>query len=182
MTSDFKLRQCIAKCLRPLHGAKRGDQQYNRFTHGYYLLGIDSLECQIEQALIRLRAVVLFGKKGPGGWRLPMNFAEREELKLSGNPVAILLSLFARSLDANGFDLNKHPSFEQYAGGFLFLDTPYRKLLVSLDSTILERYPPRPLPGLSTDSYWGVSLCPPNNLNFNDLADAYLGWPLAGSL
>jgi hypothetical protein len=152
MKSDIEIRDFVRQLL--LSCQVYGAHQINPFTGGSYMKGSDPIRVQVDKAFIRVKAMVEFGRSGPGGRRLPLNYNEREDLKATGNPDCVLFALWARSLDAHKFNLATHPAFEVYAAGFLSLDTPYREMMLASDPTVIRRYPPQPLEGLSKDSYW----------------------------
>lgn len=152
MKSEAELRDRVRELL--LRCQVDGMFQVNPVTGGSYLKGRDLFRVQVDQAFIRVKAMVEFGRNGPGGRRLPLNYNEREDLKASGEPDCVLFALWARSLEAKKFDLAGHPTFEVYVAGFLSLDTPYREMMFASDPTVIRRYPPQPLAGLSKDSHW----------------------------
>jgi hypothetical protein len=102
-------------------------------------------------AVKRLKARAWFEpQRPPDAAQLPLNQPEREAIKAGG--VNYIVSVFARSLDALGFDTETHPRFEGYARGVMA--SPSTPEHVRNDPDLLRRYPPTPLPGLSKHLIW----------------------------
>jgi hypothetical protein len=88
---------------------------------------------------------------------LPLNYDEREDLKhgLFGNMVA----WYARSLEDRDYDLQGHPSFDDYARGVMAAEERGEFVTFQYFSSadiaqMRERYPPRALDGLGPAVCW----------------------------
>jgi hypothetical protein len=78
---------------------------------------------------------------------LPLSYDEREELKHGG--LDHIVAWYARSLAALDFDVDKHPSFHDYACGALASGRiPWR------EDALEKRFSPRMLDGLGSGLYW----------------------------
>ena len=86
---------------------------------------------------------------------LPLSGEERGDLKYK-DPLGHLVTQFSNSLEANGWDMNGHPSFEAYARGVIA--SPFAADLVWKDNAIRKRYPPRELDYIHPGMIW--RLCP----------------------
>jgi hypothetical protein len=63
-----------------------------------------------------------------------------------------MVAWYARSWEAQGYDLEEHPSFYDYACGVMAsLETPS---FITEDGKLRNRFPPRPLPGLGSGLMW----------------------------
>jgi hypothetical protein len=93
-----------------------------------------------------------FAEDGPPDLQpLPLGYGEREKLK-DGSEKHILAH-YARSLADQNYDVEKHPSFHDYACGWMA--SPVAQNLSAANSAELrKRFPPRPLDGLDSDLYW----------------------------
>ena len=92
-----------------------------------------------------------FARENPGMPPLPVSYNEREEYKGRGG-VHSIVSVYARSLVAQNYDVGRHPSFERYACGVLA--SPLAPGFVTQDEELRRRFPPRPLDGLGSGLYW----------------------------
>ena len=82
---------------------------------------------------------------------LPLSYDEREDLKTGG--LSTIVALFARSLENRDYDLEEHPSFDDYARGVMASDhMGYPG--IKEDEQLKKRFPPRPLNGLGPGLYW----------------------------
>ena len=78
----------------------------------------DAIGPQKEAACRALRAQQRFAKDGPpDAPQLPLSYGAREKLKVGGLPHVV--ALYARSLEALDYDVDEHPSFDEYAGGVM---------------------------------------------------------------
>ena len=78
---------------------------------------------------------------------LPLNYGDREDLKHGG--IDHVVALYARSLMANEYDVEAHPSFDDCACGVMASG-----LFSWGDASLASRYPPRPLEGLDIGLCW----------------------------
>jgi hypothetical protein len=122
----------------------------NPVTGARWVRGADPIKPQKDAACRALVARAWFNWDTPGMPQLPLSYEEREDLKGHGG-VDYIISVYARSLDARGYDIGRHPSFERYACGVMA--SPYAPDFIKQDQQLLKQYPPRPLRGL------GPGLC-----------------------
>src|SRR5262245_10279529 len=82
-----------------------------------------------------------FADNGPADMQpLPLGYAERERLK-DGSKRHILAH-YARSLADQDYDVENHPSFHDYACGWMA--SPYAPKSPTNDPELQRRFPPRP--------------------------------------
>jgi len=93
----------------------------------------------------------------PDAPALPISYDEREDLKrdLFGNIVA----WYARSLEGCKYDLQEHPSFEDYARGVMAAEEQGQLVTFQYFSPaditqMTKRFPPRTLRGLGPALCW----------------------------
>jgi hypothetical protein len=122
----------------------------NPITGSAFIRPGDSILAEVRKAMPRLRALFLLGNTGPSSMALPINYQEREELKLSDNPEYVLWALYGSSLECNSYDLDAHPSFSNYARGALL--SPRGAILVRQMPNLLSKYRPEELKGLDLAS------------------------------
>lgn len=82
---------------------------------------------------------------------LPLSGTEQEGLRYQ-DPLGHLVAEFARSLEGNDWDFQRHPSFDDFARGALASE--YSPAFTRENAALLERYPPRPLSGLGPGQIW----------------------------
>lgn len=86
---------------------------------------------------------------------LPIGYNEREHTKGLGW-LGKIVGLYARSLEGRKYDLQEHPSFDDYARGVMASEhngfTEMKE-----DERLKKRFPPRQLKGLGPGLYWGPS-------------------------
>jgi len=93
-----------------------------------------------------------FAKHGPADLQpLPLGYAERERLK--DGSVRHILAHYARSLAELNYDVETHPSFYEYACGWMASPVT-RNLSAASDPELRRRFPPHPLEGLDNHLYW----------------------------
>lgn len=146
---------CIDLARKTLRAAARTyGPSYNVFTGGYFIYPSDKISREVEKSVPRILALAHFGFDGPFGIPLPLNYRDREELNLSERPTLVLWALFARSLEANDFNYNEHPTFASYAAGALISERGRR--MVDEHAFLLSDYPPNVLAGLDVRKLlWG---------------------------
>lgn len=129
----------------------------NPVTAGQFLkgeTGEDSIAYQKHDAEKALLAQERFALSGPrGAPPLPVTPFGWEEMRRDFG-LNSLIGFFARSLAIRGWDVNSHPSFEDFARGLLAIDTGLWDLQNRVGPDVLKRYPPRPLVGMTPGTYW----------------------------
>ena len=161
----------------------RGCCRDNPVTGTTFAHGLDPIVWQIRDAARALRARDRFARENPDLPPLPLQPSEWESAKVAPRAFHIehALGMFGRSLAGHPFpyDLDRHPSFEDYMCGFLC-----SRRLREMFAPVAHLFPPKPLPGLVPGfSYWG----PPSRRGYLDelaradqtgMAEWPLGWLL----
>lgn len=127
-------------------------RRQNPITGGEWLAGDDPIAPQKRMAHRALFAREWFSFYGPHDAQpLPLSneeIANRKRGSDSKNaPLSYITSCFAHSLRSHKYDVNSHPSFEDFARGVLAAG--YAPAFVREDEALCKRYPPRPLRGLN---------------------------------
>lgn len=127
----------------------------NPYTSASWLAGDDPIAPQKEIAVRAVLARQWFVTHGPRDLQLlPLGYDERERLKHGG--VDHIESWYARSLEAREYDVNEHPSFDDYACGVMA--SQHTSPFIKDDEALQRRFPPRRLNGLTSGLLW----LPPN--------------------
>jgi hypothetical protein len=82
---------------------------------------------------------------------LPLSSSEQAALRYH-DPLGHLVVDFARSLEANDWDIYNHPSFEDFARGVLASE--YAPDFTRKNEALCRRYPPQPLRGIKPGQVW----------------------------
>ena len=123
----------------------------NPVTGSKWLRGVDPVESQKQTALRALIAREWFERTGPeDAPPLPLSYDKRESLKSGGLPH--IVAWFARSIAANHYEIERHPSFEEYARGVLA--SPYAPDFIKEDEHLAHRFPPCLLKSLGPGLHW----------------------------
>jgi hypothetical protein len=135
------------------HPPLSGEICTNPVTGSDYLGGDDPIEPQKRDARAALLAREHFALDAPpDALPLPLSQGDREDYKRMGG-LHIIVGLYARSLAGLGYDLERHPSFYDYACGVMESEhNGYPGL--KEDEALRKRFPPRHLPGLGPGLYW----------------------------
>jgi hypothetical protein len=83
---------------------------------------------------------------------LPIGYDEREHTKRQGR-LAKIVGLYARSLENRKYDLQEHPSFDDYAQGVMASEYNGHSHMKE-DEELKKRFPPRQLKGLGPGLIW----------------------------
>jgi hypothetical protein len=83
---------------------------------------------------------------------LPIGYDERESTKSQGR-LAKIVGLYARSLEYRKYDLDEHPSFDDYARGVMASEYNAHYHMRE-DEGLKKRFPPRQLDGLGPGLIW----------------------------
>jgi hypothetical protein len=115
---------------------------------GGFVKGVDNTTQMRRYIALALRARDWFIDHGPSDAPpLPLSYGDREALKHGG--LDHMVAWYARSLAALEFDVDKHPSFHDYACGALVSGLiPWR------EEALEKRFPPRKLDGLGGWLCW----------------------------
>lgn len=155
VTTNFKspIEEIVDQLFSEIK-AKRGECCNNPVTGGGFVWGIDPIATQKSEAVAALRAREWFAVNGPpDAPPLPIGYNERESVK-GTSPLATIVSRYARSWEVCRYDLDRHPSFYDYACGVMASEFNGWPGLAS-DPEMLRRFPPRGLVGLGPGLIWG---------------------------
>jgi hypothetical protein len=113
-----------------------------------------SIERHKELACRAIRAREIFARTAPSDApELPLSYKERERLDTgSHGRLAIIVAWYAESVWFREYDMDIHPTFEQYARGIMA--SPYAPSGIKQDAELRRRFPPRSLPGLGPYLIW----------------------------
>jgi hypothetical protein len=130
----------------------RGQLCRNPIVGGEWLVGEDPINVQKRRAHRALVAREWFFLHGPGDAPpLPLSGFEQDDLRYHDS-LGHLVADFGRSLKANDWEINGHPSFEEFARGVLASE--YAPDFTRKNEALLKRYPPRPLAGIGPGQVW----------------------------
>ena len=145
-TYEAEVEQLFAEALAPKMRTCR-----NPVTDTTFCPGLDPVSPQKRLAVKALRARDWFeGQRPADAPPLPLTHAGREAIKIDG--VGYLVSLIARSLAYCDYDIESHPTFEEYARGVMA--SAIAPSWIRNDEELLKRYPPKPLKGLGDGLVW----------------------------
>jgi hypothetical protein len=131
--------------------AKRGECCDNPVTGGGFVWSIDPIALQKKAAVVRLRAREWFAVNGPpDAPPLPLSSNDVEDYRIARGLMGIV-GFYARSLSAQGYDVQKHPSFDDFACGLMAIETGWG---IEKDQDLKKRFPPRPLKGMLPFVIW----------------------------
>ena len=134
--------------------ANRGECCINPITAGGFDWGIDPVAEQKECATVALLAREWFEVNGPpDAPLLPLNVHDRDRFRGSGGLTA-LVGFYARSLYRQRYDVCRHPPFDEFARGLMALAKERGLWQLEEDETLIRRFPPRPLMGMTPSAYW----------------------------
>jgi hypothetical protein len=154
--ADHKVALLVDRLFRK-DPPRYGQQCVNPITGGHYLGGLDPIAPQKRMARRALRAREWFAIYGPQDAQpLPLSGDEIEDRKYaceSKQPsLSHIVSCFAYSLRAHDYEVDSHPSFEDFACGVTA--SQYAPDIVRNDEVLRKRYPPRHLRGLNAGHCW----------------------------
>jgi len=137
--------------------ANRGECCVNPITGGKFVMGLDPIAIQKKEAIVALLAREWFAVNGPSDAPpLPLYDVDsyRNARGLKG-----VVGFYARSLSRAGYgrkryEVQTHPSFEDFARGLMALAAERGLWGLENDETLMRRFPPRPLVGMMPSAYW----------------------------
>ena len=139
--------------------ASHGKSCKNPITAGGFVWGLDPIGEQKKQALAALLAREWFAVNGPSDAPLlPLNVDDRDRFRGSGGLTA-LVGFCARSLSRHGYDVRKHPSFDDFACGLMAIAKQEGLWGLERDAGLIKRFPPRQLAGMTRAAYWDPHEC-----------------------
>ena len=124
----------------------------NPVTGARFVRGVDPIKPQKIAAHRALIAREWFAMHGPpDAPELPLSYAAREALKHGG--LGHIVAWYARSLETCNYDVDLHPSFDDYARGVLASE--HAPDFIKNDPALISRFPsPCPLDGLGPGLHW----------------------------
>jgi hypothetical protein len=132
--------------------AKNRDFCINPVTGGQFIWGLDPTAPQKRAAVVALRAGEWFAVNGPSDAPpLPLSHDEIEDYR-NARGLKGVVGFYARSLYRQDYDVQTHPSFEDFARGLMAINTGLWR--IEKDPQLRMRFPPRPLAGMTPSAYW----------------------------
>jgi hypothetical protein len=126
----------------------------NPITDGGFVKGLDPIATQKKEAIVALLAREWFAVNGPrDAPPLPLSHADVEDYR-NARGLAGIVGFFARSLARQSYDVCNHPSFDDFARGLMALATERGLWGLENDETLIRRFPPRPLVGMTCGAFW----------------------------
>ena len=135
-------------------GAKQGECCRNPVIGGGFVWGIDPIATQKKAAVAALRAQEWFAVNGPrDAPLLPLSHNDVEDYRRARG-LTVLVGFYARSLSILDYDVHRHPSFDDFARGLIAIAVDRGLRELEKDENLRRRFPPRPLPGMTSGAYW----------------------------
>ena len=124
----------------------------NPITGGSFMWGVDPIAVQKKEAALLLLAREKFALIGPADAPLlPLSEEEVDDYRNARGLVGVV-GFFARSLSIRDYDFAKHPTFNDFARGLMATNTGMWG--IEKDKAMRNRFPPRPLTGMTPGAYW----------------------------
>jgi hypothetical protein len=135
--------------------ARRGESCDNPVTGGGFVWGLDPIATQKKEAVARHRAREWFAQNGPpDAPPLPLSHADVEDYR-NARGLKGVVGFYARSLSRQDYNVQKHhPSFDDFARGLMALAVANGLWNLEKDVTLIRRFPPRPLQGMTPSAFW----------------------------
>jgi hypothetical protein len=132
--------------------AKRRECCRNPVTDGAFVWGLDPIVVQKKDAVRALRACEWFSiNSPPDAPELPLSHADVENYR-NARGLKGVVGFYARSLSRQEYDVQTHPSFDDFARGLMAINTDLWG--IEKDEKLKKRFPPRPLPGMTPSAFW----------------------------
>ena len=146
MNTEFVVEQLFKRLPR-----SQGSVCENPVTGTRFVRGVDRIKPQKIAAQRALLAREWFAMNAPADApALPLSYEQREALKHGG--LDHIVAWFARSLETSNYDVDLHPSFDDYARGVLASE--YAPDFIKHDPILLHRFPPHALDQLGPGLIW----------------------------
>ena len=156
MTTNSKslIGQEVDQLLAALK-TKRGECCRNPVTDGGFVWGVDPIAPQKKAATAALRAAEWFAVNGPhDAPSLPLNLNDRDHYRDARGLMGVV-GFYARSLSRHDYDVQKHPSFKDFACGLMALAMEKGIWNLEKDEALIRRFPPRSLEGMDLGAaFW----------------------------
>jgi hypothetical protein len=132
--------------------AKRGECCVLPVTGARIVWGIDPIAPEKKKAISALRARDWLAVNGPPDAPvLPLSSNDVEDYRHARGLKGVV-GFYARSLARQGYDVRKHPSFDDFARGLVASNSWLWG--IEQDVELRRRFPPRPLTGMTPGLYW----------------------------
>ena len=118
----------------------------------HYLLGMPVPDCLYQRVCGALCSREQFGQDEPDLPPLPLHERDIEVMKYDDNPLHALVGHYANSLSLEQWDYELHPRLPAFASGLLACE--YAPIEIRSDYGLQQKYPPRPLDGMSNEFVW----------------------------
>ena len=134
--------------------AKHGEMCSNPVTLAGFIWGVDPIATQKKFETVAILAREWFAVHGPrGAPPLPLHASDRDHYR-SARGLKGVVGFYARSLSGQNYDVLKHPSFDVFARGLMAVAVESGLWGLEKDETLIKRFPPLPLPGMTPSGYW----------------------------
>jgi hypothetical protein len=133
--------------------AAHGECCNNPITGAGFVWGLDPIEQQKAEAASELLVREWFAVYGPAD-APPFPHEHEIDSYRDARGLKGVVGFFARSLARLDYDLRKHPSFDDFACGLMAFAVEYGLWNLEKDDTLIKRFPPLPLPGMTPSAYW----------------------------
>ena len=139
--------------------AKRGESCRNPIIGGGFIWGVDPIAPQKDEACRALLAREWFAVNGPtGAPPLPLSDEEIEDYR-KARGLRGVIGFYARSLSREtdgrqSFEVNNHPSFDEFARGLMAMAVDGGLWGLEKDAHLIMRFPPKLLAGMTPGAYW----------------------------
>jgi hypothetical protein len=133
---------------------EHGQSCRNPVNCGGFVWGVDPIAEQKERAIVALLARECFAVNGPpDAPPLPLHVDDRDRYR-DARGLKGVVGFYARSLSRQGYDVGKHPSFDDFACGLMAAAVEKGLWSLEKDEALIKRFPPLPLAGMTPSAFW----------------------------
>jgi hypothetical protein len=133
--------------------AGQGESCDNPLTGGWFIRSLSSVADQKADAILELLIREWFAVFGPAD-APPFPLSHEIDRYRDARGLKGVIGFYARSLAGQGYDVRKHPSFDDFARGLMALAVEHGLWNLEKDDALIKRFPPLPLPGMTPSAYW----------------------------
>jgi hypothetical protein len=153
MVTNFKslIEQEVDRLFSEID-AVHGQLCRNPVHCGWFVWGVDPIAEQRHHAIAALLAREWFAVNGPPD-APPLPLYDFDSYR-GARGLKGIVGFYARSLNRQDYDVRKHPSFDDFARGLMALAVEKGLWNLEKDESLIRRFPPRLLPGMTPSAYW----------------------------
>jgi hypothetical protein len=133
--------------------ARDGDNCEIPVVGGGFIWGLDPVAPLKEATRGELFAHEWFAEYGPAD-APPFPYQHEIDSYRDARGLKGVVGFYARSLRGQDFDVRKHPPFDDFARGLMAFALEYGLWNLEKDDSLIKRFPPLPLPGMTPSAYW----------------------------